>query len=170
MFNTGDAVVHPMHGAGVIGNIEEHDFLGKRARYYVLKLCLSGLDRILIPVERALKIGIRKIINADAVSDIMDVLKTGFQNAKKKGESWNVVYRRNSEKMKSGQVLQISEVLSYLHHRNKKKDLGLKDGEMYAKAFNLVASEVMYAKKVGPKHAKVMMLKALEEGLKECIE
>ncbi|MDP7420447.1 MAG: CarD family transcriptional regulator [bacterium] len=164
MFNAGDIVVHPMHGAGVIGKIEDRDFLGKKARYYVLDLCLSSLDKVLVPVERAIKLGIRKIISPDAVGDILEILKTGYQNVDTKGKSWSAIYRKNMEKMKSGHVLQISEVLSYLHHRNKQKDLGLKDGEMYAKSFNLVASEVMFAKKVSSKHAKLIILKALEEG------
>lgn len=164
MFSTGDVVVHPMHGAGIIGKIEERDFLGEKARYYVLDLCLSSLDKILIPVGRAIKLGIRKIISPDAIGDILNILKAGYQNIDASGKSWSSLYRQNSEKMKTGHVMQISEVLSYLHHRNKEKELGLKDGEMYAKAFNLVASEVMFAKKVSSKHAKLIILKALEEG------
>ena len=122
MFNIGDNVVYPMHGAGAIDSIEEKDILGKKEAYYILKM--PGEVKVMVPVNRAEEIGVRKIIDKTSADKVFMVLE---ENETDMAVNWNKRYRDNMEKMKTGDIYEVADVVRNLSF--KQKDKGLSTGE-----------------------------------------
>merc|ERR1712065_97977 len=98
MFQIGDKVVYPMHGAGIIQGIEEKEILGETRQYYVLFLPLKNM-KVLLPVDNADKLGLRLIIGDVEVDNVFGVLA---EDQSQMPQNWNRRYRSNMEKVKSG--------------------------------------------------------------------
>ena len=96
MFNIGDKVVYPMHGAGVIQDIEEKNILGEKTAYYIIKM--PGEVKVMVPTAKAEEIGMRNIIDVETASKVFQVLET---DSTEMSLNWNKRYRDNMEKMKS---------------------------------------------------------------------
>ena len=96
MFNIGDKIVYPMHGAGVIESIEEREILGRRQNYYILKLPFGDM-KIMVPINSIDDVGLREIINASDLNKVFEVL--GDQNMSV-STNWNKRYRENMSKIK----------------------------------------------------------------------
>lgn len=141
MFSPGEKVVYPMHGAGVIESLEEHEVLGKRQRYYVLRLLVSGM-RVMIPVDSAKRVGLRMVITEDKVPKVIEILKG------KKTEiisDWKTRYNKNLEKMKSGSIYRVAEVVRSLSIQDRKKGLSLGERRLLDNACQLIVEELSYA-------------------------
>lgn len=129
-----------MHGAGVIESLEEHEVLGKKRKYYVLKLLMSGM-KVMIPVDSARKVGLRMIISKDNVSRVIDILQG------KETESisdWKLRYVTNLEKMKSGSIYKVAEVARSLSLRSREKGLSSGERKLLDSACQLIAEELSY--------------------------
>ncbi len=123
MFKVGDKVVYPMHGAGVIESIEEREVLGSKHKYYVMRLPMGDL-KVMIPTDNVEEIGVREIISDDMVDEVFDVLRG---EKTKMSSNWNKRYRANLEKIRSGNILEVAEVVRNLSIRDREK--GLSSGE-----------------------------------------
>jgi len=123
VFKLGDRVVYPMHGAGIIEAIEEKEILGARQKYYIMKLPLGDM-RVMIPLDNANSIGIREVVNDDEIEHVLEVLR---QDRTIMPANWNQRYRANLEKMRSGDVAAVAEVVRNLMKRDQEK--GLSTGE-----------------------------------------
>ena len=99
MFNVGDKVVYPMHGAGTIEGIEEKNILGDKQSYYIIKM--PGEVKVMVPTAKAEEIGVRDIIDEMSAKKVFKVLET---NCTEMSMNWNKRYRDKMEKMKSGDV------------------------------------------------------------------
>lgn len=141
MFNVGDKIVYPMHGAGVIEAIEEKEILGSRQRYYVLKMPLNGM-RVLIPISNVESIGIREVISKNEVQKVIQLLSVYCPDVKL---NWNKRYRENMQKIKSGSVYEVAKVVKELMAREKQKGLSTGEKKMLNSARQILISELILA-------------------------
>ena len=144
MFQIGDKVSYPMHGAGIIKCVEEEKILGEEHQYFVLEPCVGELE-IKIPVARIEKVGIRYIVSeneADAVITnefLADDESVGHDN-------WNKRYRNNLEKLKYGDLFEIARVTKTLIMRDRKKSLSNAERKMLSNAKTILISELVLSK------------------------
>ncbi len=141
MFNVGDKIVYPMHGAGVIDAIEEKDILGEKQSYYILKM--PGEVKVMVPTAKAEEVGVRNIIDKSSADKVIGVLE---QDETAMDKNWNKRYRDNMEKMKSGDIYEVADVVRNLSFKQKEKG-GLSTGEkkMLNNAKQILISELVLA-------------------------
>ena len=138
MYNLGDKVVYPMHGAGKIESVEEKEVLGELKKYYILKMPIGEI-KLMIPVDNVNNMGLRNIIDKDTVKDVLAVLE---QNAEENTSNWNKRYRENMEKMRTGDIFELAHVVRDLSFRDKEKGLSTGEKKMLANAKQMLISEV----------------------------
>ena len=144
MYQIGDKIVHPMHGAGVIESIVEEKISGKLVSFYVFKMPVSGLT-LKIPIANSDVIGIRDVSTADAIEGVMDQipsLSTGMTS------NWNHRYRENMEKIKSGDLLEVAGVIKALMRRDSERGLSNGERKMLHSAKQILISEIVLAESV----------------------
>ncbi len=139
MFNVGDRVVYPMHGAGVIEAIEEKEILGAIKKYYVMKLPLGEM-KVLIPTDSISQVGLREVIEENEVPRVFVVLQ-GEQP--EMSTNWNRRYRNHLEKIKSGNIFEVAEVVRNLMLRDREKGLSTGEGKMLDTARQILVSELI---------------------------
>ncbi len=139
MFSVGDRVVYPMHGAGVIESIEEKVILGAKKRYYVMKLPLGEM-KVLIPTDNISQVGLRGVIEKEEVSQVMIVLKGDQPEL---SSNWNRRYRNHLEKIKSGDIFEVAEVVRNLMLRDREKGLSTGESKMLDTARQILISELI---------------------------
>jgi CarD family transcriptional regulator len=144
MYKVGDKIVYPMHGIGVIESIEKKVVLGKRDDYYIITIVNSGM-KVMIPVKNADTIGIRGIIQKKEISKVLNVLKKTNQITE---EDWKIRYQNNIDKVKSGSIIKVAEVLLDLYQRGKEKDLSIMERKLYESAYQFVIYEIAFAKNI----------------------
>lgn len=138
MFSLGDKVVYPMHGAGKIEAVENKEILGNTKEYFVLKMPLGDV-KLMIPVDNVENMGLRTIIGIDDVSAVYQMISetSALSNA-----NWNKRYRENMEKMKTGDIFEIANVVSDLAHREHDKGLSTGEKKMFISAKQMIVSEL----------------------------
>lgn len=142
MFNIGDKVVYPMHGAGIIEDIEEKEILGTKKRYYVMTIPVGDM-KVMIPLDNVRQVGLREIIDGEEVEQVFSVLR---DNHSKLSTNWNRRYRMNMEKIKSGDIFKVAEVVSSLMSREKDKGLSTGERKMLENARQILISELVLAR------------------------
>ncbi|MEW6080828.1 MAG: CarD family transcriptional regulator [Bacillota bacterium] len=153
MFKVGDKVVYPMHGAGVIEAIEEKEILGEYKRYYVMRLPIGEM-KVMIPTSNVEGIGLREVIDEQEVEKVFDVLKA---SKGKMSTNWNRRYRANLEKIKSGDIYEVAEVVRNLAIRDKEKGLSTGERKMLDSARQILVSELVLAKGIEESQANVIL-------------
>jgi len=138
MFNLGDKVVYPMHGAGIIESMESKEVLGETKNYYVLKMPIGEM-KLMIPVDNVNNIGLRNIIDEDTVDEVIKILKQG---AVLSDSNWNKRFRDNMLKMKTGNIFEVAEVVRDLTFRDREKGLSSGEKKMLISAKQMVTSEI----------------------------
>jgi CarD family transcriptional regulator len=138
MYNLGDKVVYPMHGAGVINSVESKEILGETKNYFVLKMPIGDL-KLMIPVDNVDNIGLRNIIDRESVDIVISLLKEG---AVLDDSNWNKRYRDNLLKMKTGDIFEVAEVVRDLTFRDTEKGLSTGEKKMLISAKQMVVSEI----------------------------
>jgi len=139
LFRVGDRVVYPMHGAGVIEAIEEKEILGDIRKYYVMKLPLGEM-KVLIPIDNIAQVGLRGVIERAEVPKVFVVLK-GEQP--ELSTNWNRRYRNHLEKIKSGDIYEVAEVVRNLMLRDREKGLSTGESKMLDTARQILISELI---------------------------
>lgn len=140
MFNVGDKIVYPMHGAGVIDSIEEKNILGEKQSYYILKM--PGEVKVMVPVDKAEQIGVRSVIDKEEAVKVMAVLE---ENETEMSDKWNKRYRDNMDKMKSGDIYEVADVVRNLSFKQKEKGLSTGEKKMLSNAKQILVSELVVA-------------------------
>ena len=144
MFQVGDKVVHPMHGAGVIDSIVREKISGKAMDFYVFKMPISGLT-LKIPTENSTAIGIRAIKTRSEIEEVIArIPKLGVDMT----TNWNHRYRENMERIKSGDLLEVAGVIKALMHRDGERGLSTGERKMLHNARQILLSEVVLAEDV----------------------
>ncbi len=138
-FEVGDKVVYPVHGAGIIEAIENREVLGSNHSYYVLKLCVGEMH-VLVPVDKVENVGMRPISNSDKLEEAMGVLRG---EASTWEDNWNKRYRLNMDKIKSGDICLLAEVVRNLMLRDVIKGLSTGEKKMLDNARKILVSEVV---------------------------
>ena len=140
MFNVGDKVVYPMHGAGVIQNIEEKNILGEKTSYYIIKMPVEV--KVMVPTVKAEEIGVRNIIDCETANKVFQVLET---NSTEMALNWNKRYRDNMDKMKSGDIYEVADVVRNLSFKQKERGLSTGEKKMLLNAKQILISELTLA-------------------------
>ncbi|MBB6217403.1 CarD family transcriptional regulator [Anaerosolibacter carboniphilus] len=158
MFNIGDKVVYPMHGAGVIEAIEEKEILGKKRKYYIMKMPLGEM-KVMIPLDNVGDIGLRDIISLDEVEQVMAVLS---DDTSKMPKNWNRRYRANLDKIKSGDIYEVAAVVRNLMLRDKEKGLSTGEKKMLNNAKQILISELVLARGIEEQAAEILINEAVQ--------
>ncbi len=149
MFNVGDKIVYPMHGAGTIDSIEEKDILGEKQSYYILRM--PGEVKVMIPTAKAEEVGVRNIIDKNSADKVISVLE---QNETDMDKNWNKRYRDNMDKMKSGDIYEIADVVRNLSFKQKERGLSTGEKKMLNNAKQILVSELVLAEHASQKEVE----------------
>ncbi len=142
MYNVGDKIVYPMHGAGVIESIEEKEILGCKQDYYVLRMPVGDM-KVMIPTRNVDGIGIRQVIGSRDVDKVFEILQDHSVNVT---DNWNKRYRENMTKIKSGDIYEVADVVRSLMKREKEKGLSTGEKKMLNSARQILISELVLAR------------------------
>ena len=142
MFQVGDCIVHPMHGAGVINGIEERRINGVTRQYYMFKLPMDDMT-VMIPVDHCAEVGVRPIINARQADEVLEQMADIEVDVT---QNWNRRYRENMMRIKSGDLLEVARVIKCLMARESEKGLSTGDRKMLRSAKQILISELVLSK------------------------
>lgn len=160
MFNLGDKVVYPMHGAGVIESMEAKEILGEIKNYYVLKMPIGEM-KLMIPVDNVNNMGLRNIIDKTLVEEVIDVLK---QDAEINDANWNKRYRDNMLKIKTGDIFEVAQVVRDLAFRDRQKGLSTGEKKMLLNAKQMLVSEIALTTNKDGKGVQDVLEKIIGDG------
>ena len=153
MYKIGDKVVYPMHGAGIIESIEEKEVLGEKRQYYILRLPVGDM-KVMIPITNCNEVGLREVIDGDGVRRVMGILQ---QQSSMMSANWNRRYRANLEKIKSGDVFEVAEVVRNLINRDREKGLSSGERKMLENARQILISELVLATEMAEDKAQSLI-------------
>lgn len=145
MFKIGEKVVYPAHGVGKIEGIQTQIVSGTEQRFYMLRILDSEM-KIMIPIENAQIVGLRRVINKQMVSQVYKVLRQKQRRAMSDQPTWNRRYREYMEKIKTGSILEIATVLRDLFVLKGDKELSFGERKMLDTAKNLLVKELSIAR------------------------
>lgn len=140
-FQVGDNVVYPHHGAGQVIKKEEKQVLGEIRQYLTIKILHNDMT-VMVPCENAGKAGLRRVIDEDTVKKVLGVLSAEVSEMPK---NWNRRFKHNRDKIKTGDIYELAEVVRNLALREQDKGLSTGEKQMYTRAKKILASELMYA-------------------------
>ncbi len=149
MYKIGDKVVYPHHGAGTVVKREKREVLGEKREYLTIKILHNDMT-VNVPSENAEAVGLRKVIGEDMVKVVVKALTGGGTQMPK---NWNRRFKHNRDKMKTGDILELAEVVRNLSLRDSEKGLSTGEKQMFVKAKKILASELMYAKDMDEEEA-----------------
>ena len=142
MYKVGDKVVYPHHGAGVVVKRESRTILGQDREYLTIQILHNDMT-VNVPAENAERVGLRKVIDGEMVERVLEVL---HGDGTKMPKNWNRRFKYNRDKMKTGDIFELAEVVRNLSLRDQEKGLSTGEKQMFVKAKKILASELMYAK------------------------
>ena len=145
VFKVGDNAVYPGHGVGRVTAIETKEILGKHHMFYTIEIIDSGM-KILVPRDNVKSVGLRPIISKEEASQVLDILKV--KDVKIDTQTWNRRYREYMEKIKTGSVFEIAEVLRDLFLLKVDKELSFGERKMLDTARSLLMLEISIAKNI----------------------
>jgi CarD family transcriptional regulator len=140
-FEVGDHVVYPHHGAGVVVKKEDKEILGEVREYLTIKILHNDMT-VMVPSQNATKAGLRRVIDEDTVKKVLAVLADDVSDMPK---SWNRRFKHNRDKIKTGNIYELAEVVRNLAVREQDKGLSTGEKQMFTRAKKILASELMYA-------------------------
>lgn len=158
-FEIGDKVVYPMHGAGIIEAIEEKEFLDEIQSYYIMRIPVGDM-KVMIPLNNVEDSGLREVVCEKAVDDALEIL---YGEATEMSANWNHRYRANLEKIKTGDILELAEVVRNLMLRNHEKPLSTGERKMLDNARQILISELVLAKDIVHDEALELIEKIIPE-------
>ena len=150
MFKVGEKVVYPHHGAGTVVKKEKREVLGQTREYLVIKILHNDMT-VQVPVENADTVGLRTVIDEQMVNKVVKALTGGGTVMPK---NWNRRFKHNREKIKTGDVYELAEVVRNLAIRENEKGLSTGEKQMYTRSKKILASELMYALEMGEDDAE----------------
>ena len=153
MYKVGDKVVYPHHGAGTVVKKESREVLGEKREYLTIQILHNDMT-VNVPADNAEKVGLRKVINEETVKEVVKAL-TG--NGTTMPKNWNRRFKHNRDKMKTGDIFELAEVVRNLSLRDHEKGLSTGEKQMFVKAKKILASELMYAKAMDEDEAAVWL-------------
>jgi CarD family transcriptional regulator len=153
LFKVGDKVVYPHHGAGTVVKKEQREVLGAKREYLTIKILHNDMT-VNVPCENAEKVGLRRVIDEVMVEKVLKALQGSGTVMPK---NWNRRFKHNRDKMKTGDIFELAEVVRNLSLRDHEKGLSTGEKQMFVKAKKILASELMYAKAMDEAEAGVWL-------------
>ncbi|HEX2049247.1 MAG TPA: CarD family transcriptional regulator [Actinomycetota bacterium] len=141
-FSVGDKVVYPHHGAAVIEALEEKELFGETREYFILKLAYGELT-LMVPIDSTEEVGLREVTPAKEMPKVFKVLKK--QEPTTNTTNWSRRFKANVEKLRSGDIYKVAEVVRSLHQRDKEKGLSAGEKRMLTKARQILVSELTFS-------------------------
>ena len=161
MYEVGAKVVYPVHGVGIISSIEDKTVLGEKRSYYIIKLAISDMT-VMIPINKSEQLGLRLVVSD---RDVQKALKLIKSEVTAMDEDWKTRYQHNFEKIKSGSILDVAEVVRNLFHRNKIKELSIMEKKLYENAYRLLIDEIAYVKDIQKEKVQNIVSEKLERSV-----
>ena len=159
MFKVGDKIVYPMHGAGTIESIEEREILGEKQKYYIMKMPVGDI-KVMVPTKNAELIGVRDVVDGNVAQNVLDVLGQGATDM---SSNWNKRYRDNQDKMKSGDICELADVVRNLTFRQKSKGLATGEKKMLSNAKQILISELVLAEAMTKEQVETLIDEKIDE-------
>jgi CarD family transcriptional regulator len=153
-FRVGDKVVYPHHGAAIIEQLEKRELFGELREYFILKLAYGDLT-LMVPVDSTEEVGLRQVTPAKEVPKVLKVLKKNEPTTNT--TNWSRRFKANVEKLKSGDIYQVADVVRSLHQRDKEKGLAAGEKRMLTKAKQILVSELSFSKSVDQEEAEALL-------------
>lgn len=139
MYNVGDKIVYPSHGAGTIEAIEEKEVLGKKESYYIMRLYSNNMT-VMIPVSTSDTIGVRLVLEKTEAAKVLETFKN---EPLQENLNWNRRNRENLQKIKSGDIYKVLQVVKDLMYRDKLKGLSTNERKMLSNSRHILISELV---------------------------
>jgi len=158
VFKIGDRVVYPMHGAGIIEAIEERDFLGEMKEYYVMKLPFGGM-KVMVPMNNVANIGLRQVVGMAEIDKVFNILK---DRQKIVVTTWNRRVKANMDKIKSGDIYEVAEVVRNLALQDKEKKLSTGERRLLENARQILISEMVLVQNMEEQKVAILINELLE--------
>ena len=160
-FKVGEKLVYPNHGVTVVEQIGNAPVFGTDDTYYHLRL-LANNSRLMVPIGNSDRVGLRRLYQQKEIKGLLSLLE---ERVAKSHTDWKGRYRENLEKMKTGRLEDVAEVLKNLNEVSKKKSLSFREKKMYDRAKYLIVSEVAIVKGIPEVEAEKVIEKALDKSL-----
>ncbi len=159
LYQVGDKIVHPMHGAGIIDSIVQKKLNGVVRDYYTMKLPAGGM-MVLIPIDHVEEIGVRPVVDpsqADALLAALDKIDVDMT------QNWNRRYRENMMRLKSGNLLEVARVVKGLMQRDGERGLSTGERKMLHNAKQILISELVLSQNASYEDMEARVNKALAQ-------
>jgi len=156
-FQIGDKVVYPNQGVGIIEQVSSRNVTGEPEMFYLLKLNASSL-RVMVPMSNVSNVGLRRVSKTREIGDILDYLQKGHVKAP---QDWKGRFKENSEKMRTGSLQQVAEVLKSLLLLNQAKPLSFREKRMLDRAWGLLVDEIAIARGLEKQTVEANLVKSL---------
>jgi CarD family transcriptional regulator len=153
-FRVGDKVVYPHHGAAVIEGMQKRVIEGETREYWVLRLSYGDLT-LMVPTDGADEVGLRGVVPKNELEQVYKVLQSKKQAPAP--SNWSRRFKSHVEKLRSGDIYQVAEVVRNLSNRDKDKGLSAGEKRMLTKARQILVSELTFAAGVKEEKAEAML-------------
>ncbi len=156
-FQIGDKVVYPNQGVGIIEQVSSRNLTGEPEMFYLLKLNASSL-RVMVPTSNVMNVGLRRVSKTREIGIILDYLQKGHVKAP---QDWKGRFKENSEKMRTGSLQHVAEVLKSLLLLNQAKPLSFREKRMMDRAWALLVDEIAIARGLEKQAVEANLVKSL---------
>jgi CarD family transcriptional regulator len=158
-FEVGDSVVYPHHGAGKVIRKEQKEVLGESREYLTIKILHNDMT-VMVPTSNAAVAGLRRVIDEETVKKVLAVLQDECSEMPK---NWNRRFKHNRDKIKTGDIYELAEVVRNLAIREAEKGLSTGEKQMFTRAKKILASELMYALEMNEEQVEAHLYELLGE-------
>jgi CarD family transcriptional regulator len=158
-FQIGDKVVYPNHGVGIVEQISTRNLTGEPEMFYLLRL-ISGSMRVMVPLNSVFNIGLRRVTRTSQIGSVLDYMQKGRSKAP---HDWKGRFKQNSEKMRSGSLQQVAEVLKTLLILNQAKSLSFREKKMMDRAWQLLVDEIAVVRGTSKETVEGQLVRALSK-------
>ena len=156
-YRIGDKVVYPNHGVGVVDQISYGVLNGKTERYFMIRIVSSGL-RVMVPQTNSEAVGMRPVIRSIDTTKVLGFLEKGKLNSH---HDWKHRFKENSERMRTGSLLEVAVVLKSLVSLSRTKPLSFREKKMLERAKYLLVSEMATSRNTTAESAEAIVVKSL---------
>ena len=156
-YKIGDKVVYPNHGVGVVEQISYGVLNGRTERYFMIRIVSSGL-RVMVPSSNASTVGLRSVVRSNDTSKVLGFLEKGKLNSH---HDWKHRFKENSERMRTGSLLEVAAVLKSLVALSRSKPLSFREKKMLERAKYLLITELATARNASPETIENCLVKSL---------
>lgn len=156
-YKIGDKVVYPNHGVGVIEQINYGVLEGRTEHYYMLRIASTGL-KVMVPATNAIAVGLRPVVRSAETSKVLNYLEKGKCNSH---HDWKHRFKENSERMRTGALIEVAAVLKSLVALSRSKPLSFREKKMLERAKFLLVSEMATARNTSEQHVELALVKSL---------